>query len=586
MIPISELIKTTAALQKSGRFDDAVNLYQRWLKQGDLAYRYIIYYNLGSLLQQRSRPYDAIEAYKSCLIDHPLFGMAVINLGLCFEQTEQYEDALLTWRQLSDQPLPQLIEDKQLYLAVLNHQARLLEDLNRLEEANAALERSLQIDSSQTDVLHHWVHVQQKTCNWPVYRKFMGIPTNRMLLATSPLPMLALVDDPPTLLLNAREFVRRKWGFSQSKGSFVKPIKKSRIKIGYVSGDFCTHAVGLLMPDFLRLHDRENFEVFAYDYSPEDGSATRQRLKETFDCFRSIKEVDDTEAAQKIVADGIDVLIDMHGLSSGARPGIFSLRPAVLQGTYLGFIGTTGMPWLDFLVADRYTIPDDEQIYYTEEILYVEPCFLPLALNRPANNMIVTRSSCHLPEQSIVMAAFGNIYKTTEPMLQNWIHILKEVPNSVLWLLDDNPVASSRLKLLFSREGVDPIRIIFTPRVAYAQYLARLSLADLFLDTYPYNCGSTTRDVVSAGVPIITRSGRTMVSRMTGSVLKSVGLEMLVARSDDHYRQLAVQLATDGPVRDAVRRHLMEVRNISTLLLQQLVSSFESGIWVRLERFS
>lgn len=153
-------------------------------------------------------------------------------------------------------------------------------------------------------------------------------------------------------------------------------------------------------------------------------------------------------------------------------------------------------------------------------------------------------------------------------------------------MLDDNPVASSRLKLLFSREGVDPIRIIFTPRVAYAQYLARLSLADLFLDTYPYNCGSTTRDVVSAGVPIITRSGRTMVSRMTGSVLKSVGLEMLVARSDDHYRQLAVQLATDGPVRDAVRRHLMEVRNISTLLLQQLVSSFESGIRVRLERFS
>jgi predicted O-linked N-acetylglucosamine transferase (SPINDLY family) len=280
--------------------------------------------------------------------------------------------------------------------------------------------------------------------------------------------------------------------------------------------------VGLLLPDFLEAHDKSRYELYGYDYSPEDGSVTRAAILHAFDHVRNIKALNDREVAEIIVYDEIDVLIDLHGLSAGARPGIFALHPAPRQGVYLGYMGTTGMPWYDFMLLDRYVLTDAQRPYMTEKPLFLDGSFIPLAPNRLPKKTF-TRTDCGLPEDKVVMAAFGNVYKITEPIFQIWLSVLKEVPNSLLWLIDDNPMASERLLDYAAKQGVKKDRIKLTGRMPYGEFSPRLANADVFLDTFPYNCGSTARDVVAAGVPMVTLSGNTIVSRMGGSVLSSLG---------------------------------------------------------------
>jgi predicted O-linked N-acetylglucosamine transferase (SPINDLY family) len=332
--------------------------------------------------------------------------------------------------------------------------------------------------------------------------------------------MLALTDDPVKQLLIAREFGRRKFNYKEEWLCKGRVLKHDRLRVGYVSGDLCTHAVGLLLPDFLEAHDKSRYELYGYDYSPEDGSVTRAAILNAFDHVRNIKALSDREVAEIIVYDEIDVLIDLHGLSAGARPGIFALHPAPRQGVYLGYMGTTGMPWYDFMLLDRYVLTEAQRPYMTERPMFLEGSFIPLAPNRLPKKAF-TRADCGLPEDKVVMAAFGNVYKITEPIFQIWLSVLKEVPNSLLWLIDDNPMASERLLDYAAKQGVKKDRIKLTERMPYGEFSPRLANADVFLDTFPYNCGSTARDVVAAGVPMVTLSGKTIVSRMGGSVLSS-----------------------------------------------------------------
>jgi predicted O-linked N-acetylglucosamine transferase (SPINDLY family) len=309
-----------------------------------------------------------------------------------------------------------------------------------------------------------------------------------------------------------------------------------------VSGDLCVHAVGLLLPELLEGHDRTKFEIYGYDFSPEDGTAHRERLKKAFDHLLPIHALSDRQVAEQVMVDEIDVLIDLHGLSSGARPGIFALHPAPKQGTYLGFIGTTGMPWFDFVIADRYSLPEELTHYFTEKPLYVDGSFIPLTRDE-TQVRDATRAEFGLPENAFVMAAFGNVYKITPEMFATWMEILKEIPRAVLWLIDDNPTTTGSLKKHAKNAKADLERIIFTPRAAHTEYKAKLKIADVFLDTFPYNCGSTSNDVLLAGVPIISLHGRTMVSKMGRSILESVGKAEFAQSSYRGYIEKIKQLS-------------------------------------------
>jgi len=358
-----------------------------------------------------------------------------------------------------------------------------------------------------------------------------------MLMATSPLAMLALTDDPVQQLLTAFAFVERTYGFKEEFLSKGCEYKHDRIRIGYVSGDLCVHAVGLLLPELLEGHDRTKFEIYGYDFSPEDGTAHRERLKKAFDHLRPIHALTDRQVAEQVLADEIDVLIDLHGLSSGARPGIFALHPAPKQGTYLGFIGTTGMPWFDFVIADQYALPEELTQYFTEKPLYVDGSFIPMTRDEtPVRD--ATRAEFGLPENAFVMAAFGNVYKITPEMFATWMEILKEIPRAVLWLIDDNPTTTGNLLRHASKFNIFNNKIIFSPRSTHTEYKTKLKLADIFLDTFPYNCGSTSNDVINSGVCIATMCGRSMVSNMGKSILNNINYTETIANSYIEYKEI------------------------------------------------
>jgi predicted O-linked N-acetylglucosamine transferase (SPINDLY family) len=390
-------------------------------------------------------------------------------------------------------------------------------------------------------VIQHWVHIRQKACQWPVYKPLPNVSYADMRRYTSPLAMLAMTEDPAEQLLNSQSFVARTYGLKQEHLCEGRHYEHSRLRVGYVSGDFREHAVGFLLPGLLDGHDKD-IELFAYDFSPEENTALRQKLKQQFDHFRSIHTLSDRQAAELVLADEIDVLIDLHGLSSGARPGIFALRPAPKQGTFLGFMGPTGMPWIDFVVADKNVLPEELTPFFTEKPLYVEGSFIP-RVSYAEDAPVLTRQQLGLPDDAFVMASFGNTYKITPEMFATWMRLLHRLPNAVLWLIDDNEASTANLSARAAEAGVDVSRIHFSPRTTHSEFCGRLKLADVFLDTYPYNCGSTSNDVLNSGIPLITISGRTLVSRMGRSFLLRAEADDCLTRNYEEYFNKIVELS-------------------------------------------
>ena len=547
---LAELFTTCEQLQQAGKADEALHTYKTWLDASTDPNRFMGWFNYGSLLQSTGNTPAAEGAYRQCLAVQPRFPQALINLGLTLEKLGKRDEALQQWASLVSQRYLQDAPASDMITMALNHIGRVQEELKQYDLAEQALEQSLAIDPKQTPALQHWIHIRQKSCSWPVYKPLPNISQNAMLMATSPLAMLALTDDPVQQLLTAFAFVERTYSFKEEFLSQGRQYNHARKRIGFVSGDLCVHAVGLLLAELIEGIDRTKHEVVAYDFSPEDVTAHRERLKNAFDHVRSIHTLTDRQVAEQVLEDEIDVLIDLHGLSSGARPGIFALHPAPRQGTYLGFIGTTGMPWFDFVIADKYALPQELATYFTEKPLYVEGSFIPLTRDETPVRQAV-RSEFELDEEAFVMAAFGNVYKITPEMFSSWMELLEEIPRAVLWIIDDNPTTTANLKVHAVASKADSKRIQFTPRTTHIEYKAKLKLADVFLDTFPYNCGSTTNDVVQAGVPIVTMSGRTLVSRMGGSILQATGRsEELIANSNSEYKDKIKALSELASTKD------------------------------------
>lgn len=573
---LDELIQQTQQRQEAGQFQEALSLYESWLSTASEPNKYVAMFNCGSLLQSLGRLTDAEAMYRECLVAHPQLAQAAINLGLTLEKQGKTDEALQQWANVVSQGLLANGADKDMQVMALNHMGRLYENQKKYDLSEQALIQSLGINPKQSGVLQHWIHIRQKACKWPVYQPLPNISANDMLMSTSPLAMLSVNDDPALQLLCAHAFVGRTYSFKEEH-LCTSPYHHKKIRIGYVSGDLCTHAVGLLLADLLQAHDRSKFEIHAYDFSPDDQTAYQARLRSAFDHRHPIHQLSDEAVAQKICADEIDVLIDLHGLSSGARPGIFALHPAPLQGTYLGFIGTTAMPWFDFVITDRYALPEELETYYVEKPLYLDGSFIPL--NRDDNLLrVATRQEFRFADDAFIMAAFGNVYKINAPLLNTWAQILQRVSHAVLWMIDDNEVTTRELKKHFKTRGVADHQVVFTPRAAHSEYQSRIKLADLFLDSYPYNCGSTTRDVLNCGTPIVTCSGRTMVSRMTGSVLNSLHLNELITDNLKSYEDTVVGFAKAPQTLEKIREALKIKTSLNQKNIQKITRSLESAL--------
>jgi predicted O-linked N-acetylglucosamine transferase (SPINDLY family) len=574
------LLDQARAWQEAGRLDDAAALYEAWIAHTAASpLRHVACFNWGTLLSAAGRPEAAEHAYREALRALPGFAPALLNLGHLHERRGDSETALTLWQQVFEaSPLPA----EELQLHALNNSARLLEMQRRYPGAEALMRQSLRIKAAQPDVIQHYVHIRQKQCAWPHDLPVGEVTPNQFLTGTSLLAMMGLSDDPALQLLAAQRFVNEKVPKAPAVPLHsLGPKRQGRIRIGYLSGDLHMHAVGLLTPELFELHDRRRFEVHAFCWTPESAqpafAAQRRRILAAMDHVTRIGGVDDTTAARLIAQAGIDVLVDLQGLTSGARPGILVQRPAPVQVSYLGLPGTSAVPGIDWMLADRFVMPPELLPYCTERPLYVPRCYQVSDRQREVAAQ-PTRAQYGLPADAFVFCSFNNNHKFTAEVFSAWMRVLRQVPGSVLWLLADNETARENMLRHAVAHGITPERLVFAPRVSPAEYLARFQLADLMLDTFPFNAGTTASDALWMGLPIVTRSGRTYISRMAGSLLTAVGLPDLITDSLAGYEKLAVTLGTEPARVASYKRYLAEHGRRSALFdLPQLVRDIEAA---------
>ncbi|MGQ3092084.1 O-linked N-acetylglucosamine transferase, SPINDLY family protein [Roseateles sp.] len=557
--PLPQVMEAASRLQSAGAADAAALLYQNWVDATASPLRHVACFNWGAILGEQRRHAEAEAVYRMALSQAPTFAQARLNLGHQLEHQGREDEALAEWRAVYEQDNPEGLgtDPLSLRLHAFNNAARLLEQQKRYDEAEALMRRSLELDPRQGDVAQHYVHIRQKQCAWPVYQTFGEVTHNHLLMSTSLLGMLDESDDPALQLLTAQRFVHDKVAKVSAAPLHKGRQREGKIKIAYLSGDLHMHAVGLLTAELYELHDKEKFEVHAFSWSREDGTPLRGRIKAAMDSYTPLHGVPDRRAAELIAEAGIDVLVDLQGLTSGARPGILAHRGAPIQVSYLGLPATSALPGVDWILADRFVMPPESLPYHTEKPIYLPNSYQVSDRKRVANTP-PTRTEAGLPEDGFVFCAFNNNHKMSEQVWRCWMRVLRQVPGSVLWLLADNPFAKANLTRVAVEEGVAAERLVFAPRAQPADYLARFTLADLFLDTFPYNAGTTASDCLWMGTPILTRSGKTYISRMAGSLLTAVGLPDLITTTIEEYEQRAVQIGRQPARAASYKRYLAE----------------------------
>jgi len=556
LITYSETLNTHPAL--------CAGLYRTWLQRNEGAFNSVAWFNLGVILFAENNLIDSIEAFQKALALSPAFPQARINLGLALERQGNAEAAIEQWQAVVENAnapgagqntgLNQVEQIKNLTMA-LNNIGRLQETRRQYQAATQALEKSLQLDPDQPDAIHHLIFQRQKQCQWPVYTPVGKVTETALREGTSALAMLNISDDPEAQLTAALNYSHRKIPADLPSLAPAQGYHHDKIRVAYCSSDFCTHPVAMLTVELFEHHDKSRFETYAFCWSPDDGSTLRQRILAAVDHYIPVHGKSDDEVAELIRQHEIDILIDLQGQTSGAKTRMLAMRPAPVQITYLGLPATTGLPGIDYVIADRYLIPEEYARFYSEKPLYM-PDVYQVSDRKREHSPAPTRKDCGLPARKFVFCSFNNNHKYTLEVFTTWMNILRRVPNSVLWLLADNPWAKENLQKQAKAQGIDPKRLVFAERTMPADYLARYLAADLFLDTFPFNAGTTANDALWMGLPVLTMSGRSFASRMAGALLTAADLPELITHDLQTYEDKAVALAADTKARKAMRQKL------------------------------
>ncbi len=550
-LPFQALVAKAETIGSGQGRSDVIELYGAWIEAQPKGARdlHVAWFNLGTELGNSGETVAAIAAYRNALGLVPGFHPAAINLGLLLERLGHTDTAIAIWTDA--------IQSDDARTGLLNQRGRLLEQAGNLAEAEETMRRSLLTRPEQPDVVQHWLHVRQKMCQWPVMAETVpGLSAQDMLAQSGPLSALALTDD-----VTSQGAIGAGWiGRKTQPAPRLAPehgYRHDRIRIGYLSSDFCSHAMSYLIAELFERHDRNKFEIFGYCNSPEDGSPIRARVIAAFDHFVTIRALSDEAAARRIREDEIDILIDLNGLTSGGRLQVIRWKPAPIQATYLGFIGPVPLPELDYLLCDDFVVPPANASAYRPVPLPIQGLYQANDSKRVMGSSM-SRAEAGLPDDRFVFCCFSNHYKITEAMFAAWINILRQTGDSVLWLVDDNKWSRQNLRLRALISGVNPQRLIFAPRVDPARYMARLALGDLFLDTFPYNAGTIASDVIRMGLPMISLAGQSFASRMAARMLHAIGADDGIADNYAEYTETAVALATDPVLYRAYRARFNE----------------------------
>ena len=555
---LTALIDFASQLNQAKLYTFEAVLYQTWLARNDTPLNHVVYFNMGVTLSANGDLQGAKDAYLSAIKLDASFIQPHFNLGSVYERLEQPDLAISEWLLVVNHHASLKDEHRALRLMALNNLGRLYESRRQYSEALFYLTKSLNVEPNQPDTIHHWIFLRERLCEWPIYAPINGVSQEQMQECTSALAMLSLSDDPAQQLAAAKHFVERKLPVTEP---FTLPqiYKHKRIRIGYLSSDLCLHPVAMLTAELFELHDKKHFEIYAYCWSREDGSALRSRIMQAVDHFERIQDITDLAAAELIRNHEIDILIDLHGQTLGARPGILAYRPAPIQVTYLGLPATTGFPFIDYVITDKFLTPEEFLPFYSEKPLFM-PDVYQVSDRKRVVAPIPSRQECGLPKEGFVFCSFNNNHKYTPDVFEVWMRILKRVPDSVLWLLAENPQVETNLRKEAARYGVDSSRLIFASRVLPDVYYARYGVADLFLDTYPFNGGTTANDALWMELPVLTYTGKTFAARMAGALLTAAGLEELITYNLHDYQEKAVALANSPEDCLRLKTHLKDVK--------------------------
>jgi protein O-GlcNAc transferase len=503
----------------------------------------------NSLLQLGRRP-EALSCYESYLKTHPESAEAWHNHGIALSQMQRFSEAVASF----DKVLVLRPDSAQTWSSRGN---ALLEE-KRYEEAIADYDKALTLDPEYGSARGYRLLAKLWCCDWRDLERDIADVSSRLRAGArviQPFGNLMISRDPADQLQCAKVWMRGEGAPPLWRG---QRYAHDKIRVAYLSGDFCVHPVSILMAGVFEAHDRSCFETTAISFGPDDGSALRARVMKSFDRFLDVRGRTDFEVASLMHAAHIDIAVDLMGLTGDSRPGILAFRPAPVQVNYLGFPGTTALPHIDYILADRIVIPEGEQRHYSEKVVYLPDSYMASDSRRRVSDRKFSRAEAGLPETGVVFCCFNNSYKFTPEIFAVWMRLLKAVDGSVLWLSEPNDSARRNLVAEAGKQGVSSERLVFAPFLANLDdHLARLPLADLFLDTLPCNAHTTASDALFMGVPVITTPGPTFAGRVAASMLSALWMRGLIMHSVAAYEALALTVARNPRALLAVKAQLI-----------------------------
>lgn len=512
------------------------------------------YNALGVALIHQSRLDEALGVFMEAARRAPASATASNNVANVLCDLGRHEEALPYLRR-AIQAQPQLADAH-------HNLGMLYQSLKRHEEAAASLREALRLAPTMTYTASYLVWNRLSVCDWKGLAsdiETLRTTVRAQRVACDPFTVVAISPSAQEQRLAAERHAREKLPARPVPLWQGQRTRRQRIRLAYLSADFHQHATAQLTARLFELHDRSRFEVIGVSYGADDGSLMRQRLSRAFDRFVDVRARGDEEAARALRELEVDIAVDLKGYTTGARPGILAHRPAPIQASYLGYPGTMGVPFIDYIIADPFVVPEADQGWYSEKVVYLPDCYQVNDDRRAIAERAPTRALAGLPQDGFVFCCFNNSYKILPPLFEAWMRLLRDVPKSVLWLLQDNEPAKRNLQASARAAGIDPARLVFAQRVAPAEHLARHRLADLFLDTLPYNAHTTASDALWAGLPVLTWAGSTFAGRVAGSLLRAVGIPELITHSLPEYEALALKLSTEPnllpPLRDKLARN-------------------------------
>ena len=549
----SMLEEPTKAL---ARYDRAIEL--------DPSYPHT-YNNKGITLQRLNRLNEAIDSFNQAININQFFAEAYNNRGNALTKLNRLNDAI--------EDYDEAINIKINYIDAYNNRAITFLESKKFNEALEDFEKVIDLDSDFYHALGHLIHVKMNLCDWSNFEKLKNefIEKTRLNKNISPpFLSLSLVDSPEIQFDSASAYISSLPTFPKTKEIKKSKSKREKIRIGYFSADFHDHATMHLIAEVLEQHDKKIFDVFGFSYGRHIEDQWNARARKSFKEFIDVRNKSDKEISQLSKEMEIDIAIDLKGFTTDERAGIFMRKSAPIQINYLGYPGTMASPFMDYIIADETLIPKKLQQYYSEKIIYLPNSYQANMAERAISKKEFQRKEMGLPDNAFVFASFNNSWKITPETFDSWMRILLSAKGSVLWLLSTNSIQIKNLKNEAELRGVNGDRLIFASFLPIEEHLKRIQLADLFLDTFPYNAHTTASDSLRMGLPLITKTGNSFASRVAASLLNAIDLPELITATKEEFELLAIDLANNHDKLLKIKNRLLSNLSVSPLFNSKL----------------